>query len=288
MFHPIFLLLSVCSCSSICLHFAFVAALNWANWEQTFVRPKFGWAEPEFFVVSACDFEWWRGGAGFDLPDKGFQDQCMSMEAGPSVGPAASQQQQLHEEVDRLVRQRVEQALGSVFGKVLSATERAAQAAETQAVAAKSDGLIKALKVDVWKPTTREEELRTWREWYFQLSTWLAAHDSAYETELNAIDVDVAIEHFDMVDEVQRSQKLYGVLCSVLRNRPLLLIRGLEKEKAGYEAVRLLKREMEPRERARSLAIVRQLAAWEMSSWWPMRRLFATMRPALDAPFLKI
>ena len=226
MFHPIFLLLSVCSCSSICLHFAFVAALNWANWEQTFVRPKFGWAEPEFFGVSACDFEWWKSGAGFDLLDKGFQDQCLSME-GPSVGPAASQQQQLHEEVDRLVRQRVEQALGSVFGKVLSATERAAQAAETQAVAARSDGLIKALKVDVWKPTTREEELRTWREWYFQLSTWLAAHDSAYETELNAIDVDVAIEHFDMVDEAaQRSQKLYGVLCSVLRNRPLLLIKA--------------------------------------------------------------
>ena len=48
-----------------------------------------------------------------------------------------------------------------------------------------------------------------------------------------------------------------------MKGRPLLLIRSLEKDKAGYEAIRVLKREMEPKERARSLAIVKQLAAWQ-------------------------
>ena len=48
-------------------------------------------------------------------------------------------------QVDLLVRQRLEQALGSVFTKVLGATERAAQAAEAQATATRQDHLVKAI-----------------------------------------------------------------------------------------------------------------------------------------------
>ena len=42
---------------------------------------------------------WWRGGAGFHLPDKGFQDR-MSIEAGPGVASTGGTD------------------VGSVFGKV--------------------------------------------------------------------------------------------------------------------------------------------------------------------------
>ena len=52
------------------------------------------------------------------------------------------------------------------------------------------------------------------------------------------------------------------MLCNVLRNRSLLIVRAQEKEKNGFECIRLLRWEMEPKERSRSLAIVRQLAAW--------------------------
>ena len=62
---------------------------------------------------------------------------------------------------------------------------------------------------------------------------------------------------------VERSQRLFGLLCSLLRGRPLLLVRSCEKTKCGYEALRILKNEMEPREKARSLALMRQLAAWK-------------------------
>ena len=183
--------------------------------------------------------------------------------AAASAGQAIASQA-MQEEMDRLVKMRLEQAFGSVFGKVISATERAAQAAEKQALAQRTDSLVKAVKVDAWKPTSREEELRTWREWYFQFSTWLVANDSGYEEDLRTLDLDSKVDH-DLLDEDQvlRSQKLYGVLCSLLKNRPLMLVRGLAKEKAGLEAIRLLKREMEPKERARSLAIVRQLSSWE-------------------------
>eukprot|EP00439_Symbiodinium_sp_Y106_P057167 s3995_g8.t1 len=136
-------------------------------------------------------------------------------------------------------------------------------AAEAQANVQKSDNLIKGLKLDVFKPSTREEELRTWKEWWFSFSTYVCAHDPAYESDFNEIDLDTEITHHFM-DEQQtsRSQRLFGLLCSVLKGRPLLLIRSLEPTRCGFEAVRLLRREMEPREKARSLALMRQLAAW--------------------------
>ena len=88
------------------------------------------------------------------------------------------------DQVDRVVRQRLEQAFNGVFGKLLESSERAARAAEAQAVSNKADTLVKNLKVEVWKPASREEELRSWREWYFQLSNWLVANDPAYNHEL--------------------------------------------------------------------------------------------------------
>ena len=56
--------------------------------------------------------------------------------------------------------------------------------------------------------------------------------------------------------KVQRLQKLYGILVSLLRGRPLLLVKQMEKERGGLDAMRIL-RKMDPRERARSLAIMR-------------------------------
>ena len=63
-----------------------------------------------------------------------------------------------------------------------------------------------------------------------------------------------------------RSRRLYGFLCNVIKGRPLLLIRGdLEKSRGGLEALRILREEMEPRDKTRSLALMRQLANWQFS-----------------------
>ncbi|CAE7403195.1 unnamed protein product, partial [Symbiodinium microadriaticum] len=122
---------------------------------------------------------------------------------GTANGPGGLDPQ-MQEQVDTVVGQRrPEQAFGSVFGKVLTATQRAAEAAEKQAAANKSEGITKALKLEAWKPSSREDELKS-----------------------------------------------------------LLIVRAQEKEKNGFECIRLLRWEMEPKERSRSLAIVRQLAAW--------------------------
>ena len=174
---------------------------------------------------------------------------------GPAMGP---------EEVDRLVKQRLEQAFHGVFRRLIDTSERAAQAAEASAATNRLDGLTKSLKVEQWKPTTREEELKTWKEWAFQFTNWLVANDRAYEDDLESLDLDKEVDHDEIPDaKEERSQRLFGVLCNVLKGRPLLLVRQMAARKNGLEAWRMLKREMEPREKARSLALVRQLAAWK-------------------------
>ena len=178
--------------------------------------------------------------------------------AGPNTpGPA------LQEQIDKMVRQRLEQAFNGVFGKLLQTTERAASLAESQAAAAKADNIMKAVKVETWRPQTRDEELRTWREWCFQFSTWIIANDQAYEQDFADIDPDKSVEHAFLPDaQVARSQKLFGLLCGLLKGRPLLLIRGAEASKNGLEAIRILRGAMEPREKARSLAMMLHLAGW--------------------------
>ncbi|CAE7838927.1 GIP [Symbiodinium sp. CCMP2592] len=165
------------------------------------------------------------------------------------------------DDVDRLVKQRLEQAFHGVFRKLIDTSERAAQAAEASASSNKLDGLTKSLKVEQWKPTNREEELKTWKEWSFQFTNWLVANDPEYEADFAGLEEEKEVDHAVIPDAQEgRSQRLFGVLCSVLKGRPLLLVRQMAKN--GLEAWRLLKKEMESKEKARSLALVRQLAAW--------------------------
>ncbi|CAE7781068.1 unnamed protein product [Symbiodinium sp. CCMP2592] len=167
------------------------------------------------------------------------------------------------DQVDRLVRQRLEQAFNGVFGRLLSTTESAAAAAQATATATRADNMMKGLKVDVFKPQTREEELRGWKDWWFQFSTCVCGHDPAFEDDFKGIDPETEVDHSLLSDlEVERSRKLFSLLCSLVKGRPLLLIKNLEGSKNGLEAVRVLRNAMEPKEKARSLALLRQLAGW--------------------------
>ena len=82
-------------------------------------------------------------------------------------------------------------------------------------------------------------------------------------------------------EQVARSQRLYGLLCSLLRGRPLMLIKACEKSKGGYEAIRILKNEMEPREKARTLALLRQLASWRFDEKTTMHEQLVRYEEAL-------
>ena len=171
------------------------------------------------------------------------------------------------EQVDLVVRRRLEQALNGVLGRLLQTTERTAAAAESQANVTKSETLLKSIKCDVWRPATREEELKTWREWWLQFSTWLLAVEPASEKDLQEMDIDTPVD-CELMDDatLARSQRLYAVLCSLVKGRPLLIIRAYDSTKEGYEALRALRKEMEPKEKTRTLALMRRLAAWEFNA----------------------
>ena len=192
---------------------------------------------------------------------------AMASSSNGQDGPDGAQQQApamvSADQIDRLVKQRLEQAFNGVFGRLLSTSERAAQAAETQASAHKSDSLVKGLKIDVFRPTSREEELKQWKEWWFSFMNYVSGHDAAYERDISEIRLEEEVTHDLMTTEqIERSRRLYSLLCSLLKGRPLLIIKGLESSKCGLEAIRRLRCEMEPKEKARSLALLRQLAAW--------------------------
>ena len=64
----------------------------------------------------------------------------------------------------------------------------------------------------------------------------------------------------EMTDDAKASSiRLYSLLITYLRNRPLKLIRHMRQEN-GYEAWQRLLREMQPVTRARSLALLSQLS----------------------------
>ena len=185
------------------------------------------------------------------------------MDGQPGQAASAPQLQMGPDDVDRLVKQRLEQAFHGVFRKLIDTSERAARAAEASASTTRLDGLTKSLKLDQWKPGTREEELKTWKEWAFQFTNWLVANDPGYESDLEELDLEKEVDHDVLPDEKEiRSQRLFGVLCNLLKGRPLYLVKQVADKRNGLEAWRLLRREMEPKEKARALAMVRQLASW--------------------------
>ena len=58
----------------------------------------------------------------------------------------------------------------------------------------------------------------------FLVDKFISSHDPQYETQLNEFDLDKEAT-YAQAEMVARSQRLFGLLCSLLRGRPLMLIR---------------------------------------------------------------
>ena len=115
---------------------------------------------------------------------------------------------------------------------------------------------------DVFKPESRDLELKGWSDWKFSFCNYvrgidpaLAAAMEAVEKELNG---DYALD--DMSEEMQgMAVRLYSLLTSYMRQRPLKLVRHVKQEN-GFIAWQTLLKEMQPATRARSLALLTQLS----------------------------
>ena len=87
-------------------------------------------------------------------------------------------------------------------------------------------------KPSVFEPRDREAELATFRDWWWQVEQYILAVDAKYGHDLQTIrsklDDEIPLVEQN-IEQTRRSAFLYGLLASLLRGRPLLLLKGLNR-----------------------------------------------------------
>ena len=140
--------------------------------------------------------------------------------------------------------------------QVAAALERLARTQNAQ-------GWARHLKApDVFKPEGREAELRLWGDWKFGFLNYVKGLDPSMAASMDMVEnnMDGSYKFEDMTDETKsRAVRLYSLLTSYVRQRPLKLIRHVKNEN-GFEAWQCLLKEMQPATRARALALLSQLS----------------------------
>ena len=165
--------------------------------------------------------------------------------------------------------------------RLMQATEAAAAAANaaSQAVSALSGGSSGSMqhggenraewykvlpKPQNFEPKDREQELSGFRDWFWSLEQYIVAVDSSYASDLtyirNHLDEELPLVE-QTTEKTKRSAFLYGLLASLLKNRPLMLLKGVEQGN-GLEAVRQLFKTCQPSSRNRSLALLHLIMQW--------------------------
>ena len=158
--------------------------------------------------------------------------------------------------------------------RMVQATEAATMAAESAAKAL-ADLQSKGSREDKsWykvlpKPgsfdaKTREEELSMWRDFSWSLEQYMASLDTNYTDDFQNLrdhpdrDVD---ERLMSEEEKSRSAFLYSLLASLLKHRPLMVLRQVVGSN-GLEAYRQLLVSLEPVSRNRSLGLLNMILGW--------------------------
>ena len=161
--------------------------------------------------------------------------------------------------------------------RMVQAAEAAASAATaaTQALASLSPGggtaassssdWFKVLpKPSTFDPKDREAELSQFRDWWWQVEQYVVAVDPQFSGDFDHIRSHMDDE-MSLVEQspgrTRRSSFLYGLLASLMRQRPLLLLKGVEQGN-GLEAVRQLFKTCQPATRNRALALLHLIMQW--------------------------
>ena len=115
---------------------------------------------------------------------------------------------------------------------------------------------------DIFKPDTRDQELKQWNDWKFGFINYVKSIEPNMAGSMKMVEDNLNGDFTfdDMTDETKAmAVRLYAVLTSYLRNRPLKLVRHIRHEN-GFEAWQRLLKEMQPATRARALALLTQLS----------------------------
>ena len=111
---------------------------------------------------------------------------------------------------------------------------------------------------DVFRPKDREEELTLWYEWAWTFKQSMLAVSPEIHGHLLEIEKDLGreMDEFEVSDDAMAlSNKLYAVLTTMLRERPLQLLRSVPNNN-GFEAWRVLHTTLAPTSKTRALALL--------------------------------
>ena len=109
---------------------------------------------------------------------------------------------------------------------------------------------------DLFKPETRDQEIKQWSDWKFSFVNYVKGIEPQMAHSMKMVEDNLGGD-FDARKAM--AVRLYGVLTSYLRGRPLKLVRHM-KDENGFEAWQRLLKETQPATRARSLALLTQLS----------------------------
>ena len=116
----------------------------------------------------------------------------------------------------------------------------------------------------VFEPKSWEEETGMWKDWFWSVEQFLATVDVAFQAELtevtNHLNREQLLSNMTPVQQ-ERSHFLYSLMASLLRGRPLQILKAVPNSN-GYEAVRQLIGSIQPASRNRSLAMLSSLMSW--------------------------
>eukprot|EP00913_Durusdinium_trenchii_P026517 g24878.t1 len=111
----------------------------------------------------------------------------------------------------------------------------------------------------------REEELGQWRDFSWGIEQYLSSLNGMFTEDFK----DIRARPNDPIDpsiqsdeEKQRSKFLYALLASLVKHRPLAMIRQV-KESNGMEAYRLLVQSLEPTSKNRALGLLTMILEWK-------------------------
>ena len=134
-----------------------------------------------------------------------------------------------------------------------------ATALERLTLSQQNQGWARHLKSpDVFKPDSRDAELKGWSDWKFSFMNYVKGLGPSMAQSMDMVEDNIDADYSlgDMTDETKaKAIRLYSLLTSFLRLRPLKLIRHVKNEN-GFQAWQVLIKEMQPATRARSLALL--------------------------------
>ena len=189
----------------------------------------------------------------------------MSAQASPDGSPGGAGQSATGEMLAMRMIQAAEAAATAAQAATQAVAAMTGSSSSSQSAGGNKPEWYKVLpKPSTFEPKDREAELSGFRDWWWQVEQYIVAVDVSYGQDLLYIRSHMD-EEMPLVEQnpeqTKRSGFLYGLLASLLKQRPLMLLKGIEQGN-GLEAVRQLFRTCQPSSRNRSLGLLHLIMQW--------------------------